>query len=145
MDLILTRRSLSLPPNTGHCAIDANTSPQPHIRRVDLLAGGLVWNTKRAGEVPINFHCLGSLSWGLLVLQLEAAAATLPKVVLRLLAECVMTPLLTLHSDAGTPHLFAAAATNISRAAAPPFAHVVLRVPNLRLPPVDIEPKMRLR
>ena len=45
----------------------------------------------------------------------------LPKVVLRLLGACEITPLATLHSEAGTLPPCAAAATSISRAAAPPL------------------------
>ena len=59
MDLTLeSSKLLTLPPNTGHCAMDACTQPgQTHVGRVDLLAGGLVGNVEAgrrgADELPL--------------------------------------------------------------------------------------------
>src|SRR5260370_25233365 len=53
--------------------------------------------------------------------SLAAASATLPKVVLRPDAACVMMLFEALHSEAGTFHSLAAAWISIRRAAAPPW------------------------
>src|SRR5688572_29251124 len=53
--------------------------------------------------------------------SLLAASATLPKVVVRLDAACVITPFDTVQDDGSTFHSFAAACTSIMRAAAPPL------------------------
>ena len=102
--------------------------------------------SNRAGDVPSNFHCLGSLSFGSFgTSSLDAASATLPNVVLRLLASWVMMLFPTVNSDAGTPHSFAAAVINISRAAAPALRKYSCESRMARLPPVLMAPKMRLR
>ena len=101
--------------------------------------------SKRAGEVPISFQSFGSLSFGSLgTSSFDAAAAILPYVVL-LPDECVITLFAALHSAAGTPQLCAAAATSISRALAPALRRYSCDSRMARLPPVDMEPKMRLR
>src|SRR5438270_583951 len=71
------------------------------------------------------------------------ASPSLPYVVRRL--PCVMTPLETVHSDAGTFQSVAAAETSISRAEAPDLRRYSCDVRTPALPPVDIEPQMRLR
>ncbi len=101
--------------------------------------------SKRAGEVPINFQSFLSFSLGSLgISSLDAAAATLPNVV-RLPEEWVITPFAALHSAAGTPHSCAAAATSISRAAAPAWRTYSCESRMPRLPPVDMSLKIRLR
>src|SRR5579859_1800739 len=101
--------------------------------------------SKRAGEVPISFQSFGSLSFGSFgTSSFEAAAAILPYVVL-FPDGCEITLLAALHSAAGTSHCFAAAATSISRALAPALRRYSCDSRMPRLPPVDIDPNMRLR
>ena len=102
--------------------------------------------SKRGGEVPISVQSFGSLSLGAFgTSRLDAAAATLPNVVVRLLGRCVMTPFFALHSAAGTSHPWAAAAISISRAAAPAWRTYSCESRIPRLPPVDIDPQIRPR
>ena len=75
--------------------------------------------SNRAGDDPIIFQSLGSFSLGsvgtgnvLATCANSPYRACLPDV-------CVTTLCAARHSDAGTFHCFAAAAINISRAAAP--------------------------
>src|SRR5215470_5919301 len=78
--------------------------------------------SRRFTPLPMIFQSFGSLS--LMSVGgsiLDAAAATLPNVVLRPEAVCVMTPFAAVHSVAGTFHSSAAAWMSIMRAAAPPL------------------------
>src|SRR3989442_13993941 len=70
--------------------------------------------------LPAIFQSFGSLSatsFG--GASFAASPATLPKLVLRPLGPCVITPLGAVHSAAGTSHTLAPAAISISRAPAP--------------------------
>ena len=70
--------------------------------------------------LPAIFQSFGSLSaTSLGGASFAASPATLPKLVLRPLGPCVITPLDAVHSGAGTSHSWAAAAISISRAPAP--------------------------
>src|SRR5580692_9882626 len=102
--------------------------------------------SRRLRPLPAIFQSLGSLSLtsagGSI---LDAAWATLPKVVLRPDGVWVMTPLAAVHSATGTFHSPAAASINIMRAAAPPLRTSSWEVRMPRLPAVRYSPHTRLR
>src|SRR5712664_2807813 len=77
--------------------------------------------------------------------SLAAASATLPYVVVRPEGVCVITLLVALHSEAGTPQASAAAWTSITRAVAPPWRTDWCESRMPRLPPVEKSPHTRLR
>src|SRR6266568_311053 len=109
----------SLPRNTGHCAIAAYAMPGSCTsipkRGFPLTLSGM---SKRCAALPIRFHSLGSFSFTSFGgSSFEAACATWPKRSFLFDGVCVITPFSASHSDAGTFHLCAAAATSISRAA----------------------------
>src|SRR5215831_986725 len=92
------------------------------------------------------FHSLGSLSaTSAGGVSFAAASATLPYVVVRPVALCVITLLAALHSAAGTPQPLAAACTSITRAVAPPLRTYSFDSRMPRLPPVEKFPHGRLR
>src|SRR3972149_3485926 len=97
-------------------------------------------------SLPVSFQSFGSVSatsvGGVI---LEAAFATLPKVVLRPEGLCVITLLAALHSAAGTFHASAAAWISIVRAVAPPLRTYSCDSRMPRLPPVEKSPHTRLR
>jgi hypothetical protein len=97
-------------------------------------------------RLPMIFQSFGSFSTtsegGL---SLPAAPATLPKLVLRPEAPCVITLLAARHSEAGTFHSSAAACTSITRAMAPPLRTYSCDSRMPRLPPVEKLPHTRLR
>jgi hypothetical protein len=96
--------------------------------------------------LPISFHSFGSLSFTSLgASSLAAASATLPKLTRRLLGPWVMKLLCAVHSDAGTFHCFAAAATSISRAVAPALRRYSCELRMVRLPTEAMSPQARLR
>ena len=88
-----------------------------------LLPSSLSPVSRRFSGWPATFQLFGSFSvivFGSGGVSLAAAPATLPYVVLRFDAACVITPLATVSSPTGTFHSSAAACSSISRAAAPP-------------------------
>src|SRR4029450_9934723 len=95
--------------------------------------------SKRLTGCPISFHSLGSLRTTLVgISSLAASAATAPYFTWRLLDVWVTTPLAAVHSAGGTPHLLAAAVTNIVRAAAPAWRRYSWLSRIDLLPPVNI-------
>ncbi len=82
-----------------------------------------------------SFGSLSTTSWGGAIFA--ASALTAPKVVLRPDGPWVITPRSTRHSASGTPQPFAAAATSIIRAAAPPLRTYSWESRTPRLPPVE--------
>src|SRR5260370_6253508 len=101
--------------------------------------------SRRLTLVPMIFQSFGSLS---LISDggsiLDAATATLPKVVLRPDGVWVMTPSAAVHSAAGTFHSSAAAAISIMRAAAPPLRTTCSEALMPRLPAVKKSAHTRL-
>ena len=118
-------KEASLPPNTGHSLMVAFSMPGSlRSAPYTCLPVTLSRVSRRFTGLPMTFHSDGlfsliaSFAGGV---SLEAAAATLPYVVVRPEPLCVMTLLAAVHSEAGTPHWLAAACTSIMRAAAPPW------------------------
>ena len=114
---------LILPPKTGEALMAAFSMPGSLISApYTCLPVSLSAVSSRLSGLPMIFQSFGSLSgtsFG--ASSFAAASATLPKLVLRLEALCVMTPLETAHSEAGTFQPSAAACTSMMRAAAPPL------------------------
>src|SRR5258706_4452306 len=102
--------------------------------------------SSRLTPLPMIFQSFGSLS---LISAggsiLDAAAATLPKVVLRPDGVWVMTPFAAVHSATGTFHSLAAAAISIMRAAAPPLRTTCSEALMPRLPAAEETAPQRLR
>src|SRR4051812_1538445 len=96
-------------------------------------------------DLPARVQSLGSLSfgsWGTSIFA--AAAASEPKLALRPLPAWLTRLLAALHSAAGTPQFFAAAATSISRAAAPPLRRYSWEERMVWLPVEFMAPQARL-
>ena len=102
-------------------------------------------SSRRRG-VPAIFQSFGSLSLMSFGAGIRAAALAMrPKLTVRPLGTCVMTPFSARHSAAATFHLLAAAAISISRAVAPALRSSSCDARIERLPPVDMSPQARLR
>src|SRR5229473_5253228 len=92
--------------------------------------------SRRLGEVRRIVKLAGFLSAGLVGTDCVAAErASSPNVALRPEAACVTRDAFAAHSDARTPHCCAAAASNISFAAAP-----ATRMPYSPVPRTAVEP-----
>src|SRR5208282_4172075 len=102
--------------------------------------------SRRLTPLPAIFQSLGSFSFTSAGgSTLDAASATLPKLVERPDLAWVITLLAARHSDAGTFHSLAAAWISISRATAPPLRTVSWEARIPRLPAVKKSLHTRLR
>ena len=96
--------------------------------------------------MPSSVHSLGSFSLTSVGGRICAAAAAIsPNLSVRPLGTWVMTPLCARHSAAGTSQRVPAAASSISRAAAPALRSTCWELRTERLPPVDMFPHARCR
>src|SRR5258708_22646943 len=99
----------------------------------------------RLTDLPISFQSLGSFSFTSLGgSSLAAASATFPKLSLRPPAPCVMKLFDAEHSEAGTPHCCAAAATSISHAVSPALPRYSCQCRMVQLPTDALSPHPHL-
>ncbi len=128
----------SLPPATGHRAIAANSMSgarvsSPYLARPVTIAGPSIRGTR----VPTIRKSFGSLSGGSFGTgSFAASPARAPKPSRRPVGACTTNPFSARHSPAGDFHRCAAAATSISRAAAPALRSTAHEEITLSLPPV---------
>jgi hypothetical protein len=131
-----------LPPGTGQALIAAKTMPGTCASIPNFADPSILWITSMRGiDVPMKVNLSGVLISGSLVsVTFAASAANSPNRSVRPEGPCVTTLEAAVHSDAGTFHRVAAAATRRSRALAPTCCILFCEPLTVRLPFENMSP-----